>query len=100
MYWAPGDPLQPDVFHSGPLDFALKRGKFFNEPNKTYSRTMYALFCPTWFLIGLFGSYPFISFVRGPLRRFSRRCRGLCVKCGYNLAGNTTGTCPECGSST
>ena len=23
----------------------------------------------------------------------------VCVKCGYNLTSNTTGTCPECGSS-
>lgn len=23
---------------------------------------------------------------------------GLCVKCGYNLTGNTSGVCPECGS--
>ncbi len=27
-----------------------------------------------------------------------RRRRGLCIKCGYNLTGNTTGTCPECGT--
>lgn len=27
-----------------------------------------------------------------------RRRRGLCVKCGYNLAGDTTGVCPECGT--
>ena len=23
---------------------------------------------------------------------------GHCIKCGYNLTGNTTGICPECGS--
>ena len=23
--------------------------------------------------------------------------RGMCRKCGYDLRGNTTGTCPECG---
>jgi len=22
----------------------------------------------------------------------------LCLKCGYNLTGNTSGTCPECGT--
>ena len=26
-----------------------------------------------------------------------RRGRGLCPACGYDLAGNTTGICPECG---
>ena len=28
-----------------------------------------------------------------------RRERGLCCRCGYNLAGNTSGVCPECGAA-
>jgi len=31
---------------------------------------------------------------------FHRKARclpGYCINCGYNLAGNTTGVCPECG---
>lgn len=27
-----------------------------------------------------------------------RRQMGLCICCGYDLTGNTTGTCPECGT--
>jgi hypothetical protein len=27
-----------------------------------------------------------------------RRAAGLCMKCGYDLTGNTTGVCPECGT--
>lgn len=30
-------------------------------------------------------------------RQRYRRKRGLCVKCGYNLTGNVSGICPECG---
>jgi hypothetical protein len=26
-----------------------------------------------------------------------RRANNLCLRCGYNLAGNLSGTCPECG---
>jgi hypothetical protein len=26
-----------------------------------------------------------------------RRDRGLCLACGYNLTGNVSGICPECG---
>ena len=26
-----------------------------------------------------------------------RRRRGQCIRCGYDLTGNTTGVCPECG---
>jgi len=46
----------------------------------------------------LLALWPAISFVRGPLRRFRRRRRGLCIPCGYNLAGNASGVCPECGT--
>jgi uncharacterized paraquat-inducible protein A len=31
-------------------------------------------------------------------RKVARAKRGLCVHCGYNLAGNVTGRCPECGA--
>lgn len=48
-------------------------------------------------LFFLFASYPTIAFVRGPLRRWRRRRRGRCVKCGYDLTGNVSGVCPECG---
>jgi hypothetical protein len=29
--------------------------------------------------------------------RDRRPPKGHCCKCGYNLTGNTSGTCPECG---
>ena len=45
----------------------------------------------------VFSAYPAISFIRGPLRRWRRRRKGLCLKCGYDLTGNVTGVCPECG---
>jgi len=38
-----------------------------------------------------------IALIRGPLRRFLRRRSGLCQRCGYDLKGNVTGVCPECG---
>ena len=30
-------------------------------------------------------------------RELWQRLPGLCDACGYNLTGNTSGTCPECG---
>lgn len=48
-------------------------------------------------LAGLVATYPATAFIRGPLRRYRRRKRGLCVNCGYNLTGNVSGICPECG---
>lgn len=58
----------------------------------------------TWFIfpfwlttIGLI-SVGFIPIIRGPVRQQWRRSRGLCVECGYNLRGNRSGRCSECGT--
>ena len=53
-----------------------------------------------WLLLVLFGVYPVTAFIRGPLRRWRRHRRGLCLRCGYNLEGNLSGVCPECGEAT
>ena len=34
------------------------------------------------------------------LRRERRGSLGVCHHCGYNLTGNTSGVCPECGTPT
>lgn len=49
-------------------------------------------------LSAAFATYPTIALHRGPLRRWRRRRQGLCFNCGYNLAGNESGICPECGT--
>jgi hypothetical protein len=36
----------------------------------------------------------------GLIRRRSRRARGRCPACGYDLTGGTTPNCPECGTAT
>ena len=41
---------------------------------------------------------PAFAFLRGPVRRIERHTRGLCHSCGYNLKGNVSGVCPECGT--
>ena len=53
---------------------------------------------PLWMPLVLFATYPLVAFARGPLRRWRRARRGGCRKCGYNLTGNVSGRCPECGS--
>ena len=54
---------------------------------------------PFWFLFGALAAYPGVVFVQGPLRRWRRRRRGFCVKCGYNLKALTEARCPECGTA-
>lgn len=36
-------------------------------------------------------------FLSDRLRRRRRRRQGCCLNCGYNLTGNVSGVCPECG---
>lgn len=50
---------------------------------------------PVWLLIPL-GVWPVRALARYR-QRCSRRRRGLCFNCGYNLTGNVSGRCSECG---
>lgn len=52
---------------------------------------------PLWLVFPLLSAYPTLAFIRGPLRRRRRRRRGQCATCGYDLTGNVTGVCSECG---
>jgi hypothetical protein len=36
---------------------------------------------------------------RAVVRWGKRRRTGMCVRCGYDLTGNISGTCPECGQA-
>ena len=59
--------------------------------------------CPSWFLLmfaGLLGTYPTVVFIRRPFRLARRRRNGWCLGCGYDLQGNVSGVCPECGAAT
>lgn len=61
------------------------------------SRVTQILF-PVWVLPPLFLLYPGIVFIRGPVRRWRRKRKGLCLKCGYDLTGLASPRCPECGT--
>lgn len=54
---------------------------------------------PFWMVIAGLAAYPSAALICGPCRRWRRRRRGLCVCCGYDLTGNASGRCPECGSA-
>ena len=36
--------------------------------------------------------------IRGAIRNWWRRRAGRCLHCGYDLTGNVSGICPECGT--
>ena len=54
---------------------------------------------PCWMLLNLCIAYPGLVLVRNTITRRRRNRPGLCVSCGYNLTGNVSGICPECGSA-
>lgn len=69
-------------------------------PDSASGMTFVSSIAPWWFPFVLFGTYPAVRFVRRKRREHRiarRRTRGQCITCGYNLTGNRSGTCPECG---
>jgi hypothetical protein len=52
---------------------------------------------PHWILAMLFAFVPFVRYMAR--RRGRSPLRGHCGRCGYNLTGNVSGTCPECGAA-
>jgi hypothetical protein len=59
---------------------------------------MFVIMC---FLLVVWPLGLLLSFVAGARSFFSRVLpqAGCCTRCGYNLTGNTTGVCPECGTT-
>jgi hypothetical protein len=55
---------------------------------------------PLWVVVVLFAALPGVR-APGMVRRRHTRLRarrGLCPRCGYDLTGNVSGVCPECGA--
>lgn len=65
--------------------------------NNTYTIWLSDCIFPVWAPIVVLMGYPVVRLMRGPLRTYCRRRRGLCLGCGYDLTGNMGGRCPECG---
>ena len=53
---------------------------------------------PDWLLPGLLLLYPVYAVFRGPMLQRKRKKSRLCENCGYDLTGNVSGVCPECGT--
>ena len=66
--------------------------KLIHEEN--YTRRI-SLSTPIWFLILVFAILPTIWLIKWNKRR--KLGPNACPACGYDLTGNETGECPECG---
>ena len=86
-----------ETFTIVPVDSNGEPDLLSQEPTRYV--TAITMQIPTWPLLILLGLYPTYVLVFARKRRRDRlRRQGLCVKCGYNLTGNTSGVCPECGT--
>jgi hypothetical protein len=74
-----------------------------------YAHRMHKNIFPVWALFVVFSVFPGVVFTKRKLlpmyrrwvpaahRRWRSCCKGCCKHCGYNLTGNVSGVCPECG---
>ena len=72
-----------------------------SPPGDTQYAFMFMLMFPFWAVVLLTAVLPALWVILWRRRRAVRRRAqaGLCGKCGYDLTGNTTGVCPECGTA-
>jgi hypothetical protein len=59
---------------------------------------LWLLIAPMLGLAAIVAAYPCLLFVVFGVRCLRRVRAAGCPKCGYNLTGNTSGVCPECGA--
>lgn len=52
---------------------------------------------PLWLTTGLCALLCVLPILTGPVRQWWRKWNGHCIRCGYNLRGNQSGRCSECG---
>ncbi len=78
---------------------AMSADPTYREKVWRIQRGILYMWLPLWMPLVLFAAYPGYALVtHGSRRRRQRRKHGLCLECGYNLTGNVSGICPECGS--
>jgi len=72
-------------------------------PGKWFGKYSFAVELSIYFLFGTVLYTSVGGFLGWSVARICLRFRrpfnlGVCQKCGYNLRGNVTGICPECGT--
>jgi len=66
------------------------------KPWCTFATWYWTVYVPLWMPTLLFGGVFWRAYP--PVYRLHKwRKLWLCLTCGYDLTGNTSGTCPECG---
>ncbi len=64
----------------------------------TWHSSVTTLYFRLWLLSAFFCIPPTVKLVRRMTLSRYRRKQNLCTSCGYDLSGNVSGVCPECGT--
>jgi hypothetical protein len=67
------------------------------DGNFCQNHLLVKLYLPLWIPLAVFAAYPTLALIQAPVRRWRRYRKGRCLNCGYDLTGNVSGVCPECG---
>jgi hypothetical protein len=93
--WTSGSLSRP-----GPLDErnywwrGIQYVRFTDPFNRV---TLRQVWLPLWLIASALLFLPVVRTLIG-FRSWRRSRKGCCPFCGYNLTGNTSGACPECGA--
>ena len=74
-------------------DVSWRPGAKFGEAGPTILKVV----LPFWLPTAVFATCPLLGWLSHRRRLRRRHDSGRCRMCGYNLTGNLTGVCPECG---
>jgi hypothetical protein len=85
---------QPSIVRSR-WGFILAKGTFTTIDG---SFGYHAVRIPNWPIV-LVAVLMMLLLTRGPLRRYRWKRQGKCMRCGYDLRGNPSDRCPECGAA-
>jgi hypothetical protein len=86
------EPWEPAVGVRGNWCDGFDRPYFFHDPPTGSYGDEYYAGCPFWLPVSVVGVATIWLY-----RRTRGYPEGQCHACGYNLTGNTSGVCPECG---
>jgi hypothetical protein len=96
--YAHGKRLATGEFEANGLDSSLVRRKWGLTFDREFGGSFWLVGAPIWLIACATAIFPVVQFGRWRQRQRSRKVRA-CSKCGYNLTGNISGVCPECGTA-
>ncbi|UCG32186.1 MAG: hypothetical protein JSU68_11025 [Phycisphaerales bacterium] len=79
--------------------FRLRRIIVIEPGSPITARQHAVLRLPFWTAFVVLTVAPVLIVTPGAIRRYHRHRKGLCLSCGYDLTGNVSGVCPECGQA-